>query len=132
MSAPTRTLPGLLGWWVPTGRIRRRDWWLRYFLVFVLLGLLATVLDSYFFPDNLMFDPDPDPDFDLLLPLPDAIGPVTGVTAIVLFVPNVAALVARLHDRDHSAWWLLRGLVPGIGQVVLFVTIALLGTDPRP
>jgi len=119
---------------VPTGRIRRRDWWLRYFLVFVLLGVLATMLDGYFFPDNLMFDWDRGPDrgFDLLMPLPEAVGPVTGVTGVVLFVSNVAALVARLHDRDHSAWWLLWGLLPGIGTVVLFVTIALLGTDPRP
>jgi uncharacterized membrane protein YhaH (DUF805 family) len=116
---------------VPTGRIRRSDWWLRYFLVFVLLGILATLLDGYFFPDNVMFAPDPAPGFDLLVPLPDAVGPATGVTAVVLFVPNVAALVARLHDRDHSAWWLLWGVVPGIGAVVLFVTIALLGTDPR-
>jgi uncharacterized membrane protein YhaH (DUF805 family) len=136
MSAPVtskfRANRGLFGWWVPTGRIRRSDWWLRYFLVFVLLGIVATVLDGYFFPDNPMFEPDPDPGFDLLVPLPDAVGPVTAVTGLVLFVPNVTALVARLHDRDHSPWWLLWAFVPGIGTVVLFVTIALLGTDPRP
>jgi uncharacterized membrane protein YhaH (DUF805 family) len=129
---PSRTDRGLLGWWLPTGRIRRSDWWLRYFLVFVLVGILATVLDGYFFPDNLMFEPDPDRHFDLLVPLPEAVGPVTAVTGLVLFAPNVAALVTRLHDRDHSAWWLLWALVPGIGTLVLFVTIALLGTDPRP
>jgi uncharacterized membrane protein YhaH (DUF805 family) len=135
-SAPSRFRAnrGLLGWWVPTGRIRRSDWWLRYLLVFVLLGLVATALDGYFFPGNLMFDPVPDPDrgFDLLVPLPDAVGPVTAVTGVALFVPNVLALVTRLHDRNHSGWWLLWGLVPGLGAVVLFVTIALLGSDPGP
>ena len=123
---------GLPGWWLPVGRIRRSDWWLRYFLVIVLLGLLAGVLDGNFFPDSLMFDPDPQRDhgLDLLIPLPEAAGPVTGVTSLALLVPNIAALVTRLHDRDHSAWWLLWALVPGIGAVVLFVTIALLGTQP--
>jgi uncharacterized membrane protein YhaH (DUF805 family) len=136
MNAPAtsafRANRGVLGWWVPTGRIRRRDWWVRYFLVFVVLGTVATVLDGWFFPDNLMFDPDPDPGFDLLVPLPDAVGPVTAITGLVLFVPNVAALVARLHDRDHAAWWLLWAFVPGLGTVILFVTVGLLGTEPRP
>ena len=139
-TAPYRTHSGLLGWWLPTGRIRRSDWWVRYFLVFVLLGIVATVLDGYFFPDNLMFEPqpqpqpDPDPglNFDLLVPLPEAVGPVTAITGLVLIVPNVTALVARLHDRDHSAWWLLWAFFPGLGTVILFVTVALLGTDPRP
>lgn len=123
---------GLVGWWVPTGRIRRSDWWLRYFLVFVLLGIVATVLDGWLFPDNLMVERDPEPGVSLLVLLPDAVGPMTAITGIALFVPNVLALVARLHDRDHSAWWLLWFLVPGLGEVVLFVTVALLGTDPRP
>jgi uncharacterized membrane protein YhaH (DUF805 family) len=127
---------GLAGWWLPTGRIRRSDWWLWYFLVIVLLGLLASLLDGHFFPDSLMFEPDPDPEpertLHLLVPLPETVGPVTGVTGVVLLVPNVAALATRLHDRDHSAWWLLWAVVPGIGALVLFVTIALLGTDPRP
>lgn len=136
MSAPVtsrfRANRGLLGWWVPTGRIRRSDWWVRYFLVFALLGVVATELDGWFFFDNPMFEPDHEPDFDLLVPLPEAVGPVTAVTGLVLFVPNVLALVARLRDRDHSAWWLLWFLVPGLGAVVLLVTIGLLGTDPRP
>lgn len=113
---------GLAGWWLPTGRIRRRDWWVRYFLVFVLFGVVATWLDVRYYPDSLFMDSTYN--FDLLAPLPDTGGPVTGLTAFLLAVPNVAALVTRLHDRDHSAWWLLWILLPGIGAVVLFVTRA--------
>ena len=36
------------------------------------------------------------------------------------------------HDRDHSAWWLLWFLPPGLGWLVVFVTVALLGSRPHP
>jgi uncharacterized membrane protein YhaH (DUF805 family) len=34
----------------------------------------------------------------------------------------------RLHDRGHSAWWLLLTLVPVLGALALFVDCGLLGT----
>jgi uncharacterized membrane protein YhaH (DUF805 family) len=64
--------------------------------------------------------------------LPGPGGPVTSLVALVLTVPDIAATVARLHDRDHSAWWLLRGLEPPLGFVVLFVTVGPLGSRPHP
>jgi hypothetical protein len=36
----------------------------------------------------------------------------------------------RLHDRDHSAWWLPWSLLPVLGWVVLAVTLCLLGSRP--
>jgi len=62
------------------------------------------------------------------------------VVGLLLLVPNVAALVCRLHDQDHSAWGLLWLLVPILGWVVLVVTVGFLrgtrgpntyGQDPR-
>jgi uncharacterized membrane protein YhaH (DUF805 family) len=118
------------GWLVPTGRIRRRDWWLRYVLVIVLIGLATAWIDAAWFPDSsLRFERREG--FDVLWPFPVSGGPVTAVAALVLLVPNVAALVTRLHDRNHSAWWLLWNLVPGLGWLVLVITVGLLGTDPR-
>lgn len=38
-----------------------------------------------------------------------------------LFIPNLAVLVRRLHDTDHSGWWVLIGLIPLIGAIVLIV-----------
>jgi uncharacterized membrane protein YhaH (DUF805 family) len=40
---------------------------------------------------------------------------------IVVFLPTMAVMVRRLHDIGRSGWWLLIGLVPLIGQIVLFV-----------
>jgi uncharacterized membrane protein YhaH (DUF805 family) len=36
-------------------------------------------------------------------------------------IPNIAVLVRRLHDTDHSGWWVLIGLIPLIGAIVLIV-----------
>lgn len=37
------------------------------------------------------------------------------------FLPNLAVLVRRLHDTDRSGWWVLIGLIPLIGAIVLIV-----------
>ena len=126
---------GPVGWLLPTGRIGRSDWWLRYVLVVLLLGIVASVVDARWFPDAhpRFEDTAGAPDLaDVLWFFPDQGGPVTSLVALVLTVPNIAATVTRLHDRDHSAWWLMWGLFPPIGLVVLFVTVGLLGTHPYP
>ena len=116
---------------MPTGRIRRRDWWLRYVLVIAVVGAMAAWADASWFPESDVRLERGD-GFDLLWPMPESGGPLTATVALVLLVPNIAAMVTRLHDRDHSAGWLLWNLLPGIGWLVLFVTVGLLGTDRRP
>lgn len=126
---------GLVGWYVPTGRIRRSDWWLRYVLLIGLFGLMASVVDAQWFPDSWprFEDREGVADVaDVLWFFPSEGGPVTALVALVLAVPNVAATVTRLHDRDHSAWWLLWAIVPVFGWLVLFVTCGFLGTQPQP
>ena len=38
-----------------------------------------------------------------------------------LFLPGLAVAVRRLHDTDRSGWWILIGLIPIIGFIVLLV-----------
>ncbi|WP_222194156.1 DUF805 domain-containing protein [Modestobacter italicus] len=126
---------GLLGWYVPTGRIRRSEWWVRYVLLIALLGLMASAVDAQWFPGTFPRFEDREGALDVadvLWFFPDQGGPVTAVVALALVVPNVAGLVTRLHDRDHSAWWLLWLLLGPLGVLVLFVTAGLLGTQPQP
>ena len=40
--------------------------------------------------------------------------------------------MARLHDRGHSAWWLLWYLLPPLGVVVLLVQNGFLRGDGGP
>lgn len=46
---------------------------------------------------------------------------ISGLTALALFLPNLAVLVRRLHDIDRSGWWVLIGLIPLVGAIVLIV-----------
>lgn len=130
MTLPVARRTGPLDWYAPTGRIPRRRWW-GYVLALALLGTGAWLLDTWLFPQEVTTRSSAGPDL-LFWYLPDQGGPITGIVGIVLLVPNVAAAVTRLHDRDHSAWWLLWLLFPPIGWVVLTVTLAVLGSRPYP
>jgi uncharacterized membrane protein YhaH (DUF805 family) len=49
----------------------------------------------------------------------------TPVIAILVWLgfilPNLAVLVRRLHDTDRTGWWVLIGLIPLLGAIVLIV-----------
>ena len=51
------------------------------------------------------------------------------VYSLGVTVPTVAVTVRRLHDGAHSAWWLLFGVVPILGQLVVFVFLLSRGQD---
>jgi uncharacterized membrane protein YhaH (DUF805 family) len=40
---------------------------------------------------------------------------------LAVFIPSLAVSVRRLHDTNRSGWWLLIGLVPLVGAIVLLV-----------
>jgi uncharacterized membrane protein YhaH (DUF805 family) len=48
-------------------------------------------------------------------------GVVNGLAALALLLPNISVSIRRLHDTDHSGWWILIGLIPIIGFIVLLV-----------
>jgi len=43
------------------------------------------------------------------------------IAAVALFLPGLAVLIRRLHDADHSGWWVLISFFPLIGFIVLIV-----------
>jgi len=53
--------------------------------------------------------------------LDQGLGPVSLLFIAATFIPNLALGFRRLHDTNRSAWWLLIGLVPFVGAVVLIV-----------
>ena len=55
-------------------------------------------------------------------------GWLTLIFCLVNFLPWLAVTVRRLHDSDRSAWWLLIGLVPFFGGLVLLVFMIWSGT----
>jgi uncharacterized membrane protein YhaH (DUF805 family) len=48
-------------------------------------------------------------------------GVVNGLAGLALLLPNISVSIRRLHDTDHSGWWILIGLIPIIGWIVLIV-----------
>jgi len=100
-----------------TGRARRSEYWfIQLFLV--LTNVAAGLIDLY-----LM-----DGDIDRFIA--NGGGGIVGLVWIVVtIVPALAVLARRLHDTNKTAWWLLIGLVPVAGGIVLLV-FALIDSDP--
>lgn len=44
-----------------------------------------------------------------------------GIISLGLIIPSLAVLARRLHDTNRSAWWILIGIIPLIGSIVLLV-----------
>jgi uncharacterized membrane protein YhaH (DUF805 family) len=87
-----------------SGRARRSEYWWWYLFVTIVF-LVAGILDRAV---GLTYS-----DFTL------GGGWIATIAAIVFLVPNLAVAVRRLHDTGRSGWWLLIGLVPFVGFVVL-------------
>lgn len=48
-------------------------------------------------------------------------GVVYAIYTLGVLIPSLAVLFRRLHDTNRSGWWILIGLVPLIGAIVLLV-----------
>ena len=46
---------------------------------------------------------------------------IADIAALALLLPSLAVGARRLHDTGRSGWWLLIGLIPVIGTIVLIV-----------
>jgi len=48
-------------------------------------------------------------------------GVLGGLYSLAVLIPSLAVAARRLHDTNRSGWWLLIGLIPVIGAIVLLV-----------
>jgi uncharacterized membrane protein YhaH (DUF805 family) len=93
-----------------SGRARRKEYWM-FFLFNVIILIVLSVLDSMFGTVSAQY----------------GMGMLTGLYALATLVPNIAVTIRRLHDTDRSGWWILLGLIPLVG-IVLLVFMCLEGT----
>ena len=89
-----------------SGRATRSEyWWFQLFFMLVYLALMI---------------------------LSEAISGMFAMLAVVfglgMLIPATAAGARRLHDTDKSGWWLLLGLVPLIGLLLIYF-LAIAGTS---
>ena len=80
------------------GRSRRKEYWM-----FVLFNILISFV--LYFIEGLAGGP----------------GVVGGLYSLAVLIPSIAVGVRRLHDTNRTGWWLLIGLIPLIGTVILII-----------
>ena len=80
-----------------SGRARRTEYWMFLLCNVIVMQLLGMV-------DKLSGG---DKEF------------ISGIYSLAVLLPSLAVAARRLHDTDRSAWWLLLGLIPIIGTLVL-------------
>ena len=88
------------------GRARRSEFW--WWTVFACTSSLAAT-----FLDGLTGRADA-----------DGTGTVPLLVALVLVLPSVAVAVRRLHDTDRSGWFVVLGVVPVVGAVIVLALCA--------
>jgi uncharacterized membrane protein YhaH (DUF805 family) len=90
-----------------SGRASRSEFW--FWVLFIILVTLGTQLIEW-----MMFE--------------EPTGILSIIVSIALFLPNIAMVVRRLHDRDKSGWWILLNFVPLVGIIILLIWYCTRGT----
>lgn len=88
-----------------SGRATRAEYW-QFLLVHILVSMGLGVVDAFLL----------DPPF----PVGDQ-GVLNGLYSLATILPSLAVAVRRLHDTGRTGWWLLIGLIPAVGLLVLLV-----------
>ncbi|HJS46248.1 MAG TPA: DUF805 domain-containing protein [Rhizomicrobium sp.] len=91
-----------------TGRASRSEYWF-FVLSYVLLTMVVAAVCALLGGSILLW-----------------IG--IGIVMLGVFLPSLAAQVRRLHDTNASGWWILIGLIPYIGGLIMLVWYCIPGT----
>src|SRR5919199_91334 len=94
------------------GRARRQEYWM-----FILFNIIITAVLALI--DSLIGTVIRQAGFGLL----------QGLYDLAVLLPSIAVTVRRLHDTGRTGWWILIGLIPVIGGIVLLIFM-LLDSEP--
>ena len=87
-----------------SGRARRKEYW--YFVLFnMIFSFVLAMIDN----QTGTLNPE------------SGLGLLSGIYSLAVLIPSIAVAFRRLHDTGRSAWWLLIGLIPLIGWIVIIV-----------
>lgn len=107
-----------------TGRARRSEYWW-FYLAYVLAVLAVAIVGGVLTAVAGAVSESASGVVGTL------VGLVYGLVALGLVLPTLAVGARRLHDTGRSGWWLLIGLIPlgGIVLLVFWVTDSTPGTN---
>ncbi|MFF7178403.1 DUF805 domain-containing protein [Streptomyces sp. NPDC008121] len=83
-----------------SGRARRKEFWM-FTLFSVLISIVLTIIDSML-----------------------GIQLLSLIYSLAVLIPTLAVSIRRLHDTGRSGWWILIGLIPLVGAIILIVFYA--------
>jgi uncharacterized membrane protein YhaH (DUF805 family) len=86
------------------GRARRMEYWM-FVLINLIIGIVLDVLGAW-------------------MKVFTIVGLLYGLATLI---PALAVSVRRLHDTGRSGWWVLIGLIPIVGTIILIVFLAIEG-----
>ena len=98
-----------------TGRTRRKDFWMAS-LISYLIVLVLSLVDNNQVTQMLI-----------------------NIYSLAFIVPQIAMIMRRLHDSNHSGAWFLVSFIPVVGWLILLVFLLLdstsgenrFGSDPK-
>lgn len=116
-----------------TGRARRKEFWM-FALFSTIVSILLAVVDVALGTGSVTTTGSPGE-----VSAAVSVGLLGGIYGLAVLLPSLAVSVRRLHDTDRSGWWLLIGLIPFVGGIVLLVFFVLegnrshnrFGADPK-
>jgi len=87
-----------------SGRARRKEYWM-----FVLFNVIISIVLS--FADRALG----------LVSRDGGTGLLSGIYTLIVLIPGIAVAVRRLHDTGRTGWFILLGLIPCVGGIILLV-----------
>ena len=85
-----------------TGRSRRKEYWL-FALMMLVAGIVVGMVEGMLGLSGTL----------------GTYGPLSWLLIAAIIVPSIAVGVRRFHDLGKSGWWMLVGLIPIVGGLVL-------------
>lgn len=87
------------------GRARRKEYWM-FTLFSVIVSIVLAIVDGLIGTQALEL-----------------------IYGLATLLPTLGVTVRRLHDTDRTGWWILIGLIPLVGLIVMLVFLATEGTS---
>jgi len=97
----------------PKGRASRSDYWLRLYLPYMGIYIIAIILDVVLgtFSSETGY------------------GVISAITGLLFFWPMICVQIKRCHDRNRSGWFMLVFLIPLVNLWPAIEIAFLKGTD---
>ena len=95
-----------------SGRSRRKEYWM-FILGVIIVAVVLSIIEGILGLSGM---------------IGGAYGPLTTLFMLAILVPGIAVQVRRFHDQDKSGWFVLLGLIPLLGGLIVLVFMCLEGT----